>query len=99
MAYYAYQNTFTRPDTSIPFYVYPPEFDQHVKDVYTDTGKIVFADVEHSPDGLIQVRTTFWASEEDWVIFCSDPQCFPVFKDRQTYMDEHGITMQRKIIS
>jgi hypothetical protein len=96
MAYYAYKNTFTRPSTDVAFYENPPEFDQYVKTTYAD--KLVFSDVEESTDGLTQVRTIFWSSEEDWVAFCTDPECIPVFQSRQAYNEQHGITYRRIVI-
>jgi len=95
---YAYKNTYTRPSTSIPFFEYTNEFNQHVQTAYKDTNKIIYASIVDSPDGLVQVRTTYFGTEADWIDFCSDPEIFPMFQERQAYHESVGITMKREII-
>lgn len=84
-------NTFTRPSTSVPFFVMPDDVMDQFMQNYRYTGKSISTKAETSPDGLTAVVTTTWSSRAAFREFVSDPLSETMRNLRAAHQATHGI--------
>jgi len=85
--------TYTRPNASVPFYDRGNEFEQYLETNYRQTGKLLYGSKTVSADGLTFVQEAHWISRAAFLEFLADPRYMTVIADRDSYLNQHGMTM------
>lgn len=93
--------TYTRPNTSTPWFNQGDAFTQHFETAYRETGKCLESVGSISPDGLTTVREITWASRNNFMEFLEDPMYIEVMSRRDDYLSSNGIvvTIERRLIN
>ena len=90
-------NTFTRPSTSVSFFVMPDEVSNEFLQKYRYTGKNISSVAQTSPDGLTGLVTTKWKTRADFQEFLADPLSQTMRDLRNSYATAHGIVSSMDI--
>jgi hypothetical protein len=93
--------TYTRPNTSTPWFSQGDAFSQHFEANYRETGKCLESTGSISPDGLTIVRQATWASRSDFLEFIEDPQYQTLMANRDSHLAANGIvfTVERRLVN
>lgn len=89
--------TFTRPSTSVPFFVMPDSVMNEFMQKYRYTGKTISTTSQTSPDGLTAVVTTKWSTRAAFQEFLADPLSQTMRDLRSGYASTHGIATSADI--
>ena len=90
----------TRPNETVEFFnlassLISPEAREYFRSNYKTTGKLVFADVAVSPDGLTQTATMMWESKQVYDDFLADPTINAQIRDIDNeYRTANGIVTE-----
>lgn len=89
--------SYTRPNTSVNFFVSGQEFADMYRNKYLSTGKLMEARNELTNGGLTAVITAVWRTRADFAEFLDEQLLLAMKEDRQVYMDANGITSEQTI--
>lgn len=93
--------TYTRPNTSTPWFNQGDAFTQHFESNYRETGKCLESTGSISPDGLTIVRQASWASRSEFLEFLEDPLYQSLMTARDAHLAANGIvfTVERRLVN
>lgn len=89
--------SYTRPNTSVPFFVKPQEFTTMFNNNYVLTGKLIESKTEMTNNGLTAVVTAKWRTRADFSEFLAEPLRAPMRANRTAHMNAHGIILDQTI--
>lgn len=84
--------TFTRPDTTSPFWGFSEATQQHVDATYIVPGKLTPGTTNLSADTLTRIRTVTWLDQASQDEYIADPIIVEAYKEREKYCRAHNHT-------
>jgi hypothetical protein len=91
--------TFTRPNTTLPFYRATEAAKNYQKATYEDTGKRVNFEYQLSQNGLVLSLISNWKDQAAYDEFYNDSQNQTLlFGPRQAYCQANGITVTPNVV-
>jgi hypothetical protein len=84
--------TFTRPDTSFPFWTFSDTVQSHVDSTYVVPGKLTPGLTQLSVDTLTRTRVVTWLDQAAQDAYLDDPVIRAAYKEREQYCRDHGHT-------
>ena len=89
--------SYTRPNTSVPFYVKPEEFTTMFNNKYVTTGKLLETLTDMTNGGLTAVITAKWRTRDAFAEFLAEPTLAAMKASRDAYMTANGIISEQTI--
>jgi hypothetical protein len=102
------QRTYTRPSTSVKWYVHSENTDRlglasattHIRNVYKETGLLILETMDFSDANALSVTyTSFWSDRASFDQYDNDPVLLPFWAVRNAYHDSVGITLSPKVFT
>lgn len=91
--------SFTRPSTSIAWYVNTADFQKFWDTTYVDSGLLLFRDKIISKDGLTMTITHVWSDQDSYDARMDNDTVKEFFALRTAYNTANGITEDTPVIT